>query len=111
MNLKFKPINLEAGRPIAFVSEKLAEKLNIVEGSRIEVSYKQAKLILPVNLAEKFLSEKEVSFSDEAVLYLKIKRREKVEISIALEPRSTHYILKKMNGKPLSKKEIYEIIR
>ncbi|MFH1425663.1 MAG: thymidine phosphorylase [archaeon] len=111
MKLKFKPLNLESGRPIAFINEFSAEKLNVAEGSRIEVIHKKTKLTLAVNLTEKLLKENEISFSKEAIAFLKIKKGTLVEISPALEPVSSHLILKKLNDKELSKEEIYSIIK
>ena len=95
MKLRFKPINFESGRPIAFINNALAEKLNIEEGDRIQLSCNGKKLLLPVNLVEKLLSEKELGLSDEAISSLNVRRGAIIEISVALEPRSTHYILKK----------------
>lgn len=103
-------MHLEAGRPIAFINGKFAKKLNIIEGSRIEISHKGTKLILSVNIIKKLLSEKEISLSEEAISNFKIKKGEKIEISVALEPRSTRFILKKVNNLELSKKEIHVII-
>jgi thymidine phosphorylase len=110
MKLKFRPIYLESGRPIAFLSVKFAKKHNFTEESRIEVSHAGKKLILPINLVRGILDEEEISFSEEAVDYLKPKRGSKIELQVALEPRSTQFILKKLNSGVLSRNEIYEII-
>ncbi|MBI2451835.1 thymidine phosphorylase [Candidatus Pacearchaeota archaeon] len=110
MKLKFKPINLEAGRPIAFLNYAFAEKFNISEVSRIEVVSNGKKLIIPVNHIKKFLREDEISFSDEAISYLGLKPGNYVKISLALEPNSIRFIFKKLNNKELTKYEIRSII-
>src|SRR3989344_2844938 len=111
MKLKFKPINVEAGRPIALINKEFAEKNGIFEGGRVDVLYKRRKTIIIVNVAEKLLKDDEISFSKEAILYLKIKKGEEVEISPSLEPLSIRFILKKLNKERLSKNEIFSIIR
>lgn len=110
MRLKFKQLKLVSGRPIAFVSRDFAEKFNIVEGRRIEVLFKKKRIVLAVNSMENLLSSKEISFSKEAISYLRLKDGSKVDVSIALEPKSITYILKKLGGAKLSRKEIHEII-
>lgn len=111
MKLKFKPIQLESGRPIAFISSAFAKKFNIIEGSRIEILCKKTKLILAVNLVEKLLKENEISFSQEAASRLKIKKGAKVEVSLALEPHSTRLVLKKLDKKELTRKEIFSVVK
>ncbi len=103
-------MNLEAGRPIAFINKNFAEKFNIYEGNRIEINYKKKRLIIIVNIVERFLNDKEISFSKEAVSFLKIRKGAEIDVSLAIEPRSTRYILKKLNNKELKKNEIYSIV-
>lgn len=110
MRLRFKQISLESGTPIAFVSAKIATRLNVIQGSRIEVFYRKKKLVLPVNLADKLLAEGEIAFSQEATDYLGISKGQSVNVSLALEPRSTRFIFKKLEGKELTKVEISAII-
>jgi len=111
MKLKFKPISLGSGRPIAFISKDFADEFHIVEGRRIEVLYKKRRLIIAVNITEKFLKKDEISFSDEAISHLKLKKNARVEISPALESNSSRQVLKKLNNKELTKKEIFSIVR
>ena len=111
MKLKFKPLHLESGRPIAFINCNFAKKLNISEGDRIEIIYNEKKLILLVNLLKKFIEEDEISFSREAISFLKIRKGESVRISLALQPRSIRSIFRKLNNKELTEKEIYTIIK
>src|SRR3989344_3209303 len=111
MKLKFKPINVEAGRPIAFVNKEFAEKNGIFEGGRIDVLYKRRKTIIIVNVAERLLKNNEISFSKEAVAYLRIKKGEGVDVSPSIEPLSARLILKKLNKEKLSRDDIFAIIR
>src|SRR3989344_1131803 len=110
MKLKFKLIKLQAGRPIAFISKDFADRNGIFEGSRIEAFYKGNKAIIIADVVEKMLKNNEIALSEEAMSFLKVKGGEEVDVSVALEPESVRYILKKLNGNFLNKKEIFSII-
>ena len=110
MKLKFRPINLKSGRPIAFLNEILAKKYGFYNGERVEVFFKGKKLIIPANMAVNLVKEGEISFSEEAVDYFDIRNGEEVELSIAAKSPSTRFILKKLDNHTLSKGEIFSII-
>lgn len=111
MELRFRPIYLKAGRPVAFVNRAFAKKMNIHEGGRIEAVYKKKRAIIIVNIMENFVREGEISFSDEAAAYFNLKDGARVDINIPLEPLSTRFILKKLNNKELKEEEIHIIVR
>src|SRR3989344_1795956 len=110
MKLKFKLIKLEAGRPIAFISKDFADRKGIFKGGRIEVFYKGRRTIIIADVVEKMLKDNEIALSEEAMSFLKVRGEEEVDVSIALEPESVRYILKKLEGKTLNKEEIFSII-
>lgn len=110
MKLKLKKLKLGAGRPIAFIHEKTAQKLNIHLGDRVEVSHNSKKIIALVDILRGNLKLKEIFLSEEITFFLKIKPKDYVKINLALEPISTRYIAKKLNGIPLKKQEIKKII-
>jgi len=110
MKLKFKLIKLEAGRPIAFISKDFADRNGIFKGGRIEVFYKGRRTIIIADVVEKMLKDNEIALSEEAMSFLKVRGEEEVDVSIALEPESVRYILKKLEGKTLNKEEIFSII-
>jgi len=111
MELRFRPINLKAGRPVAFVNLLFAKKMNIHEGGRIEVSYRTKKAIIIANIMENFVKEGEISFSDEAAFYFNLKKGDKVRVNIPLESLSTQLILKKLNRKELKDEEVHIIVK
>jgi AMP phosphorylase len=111
MKLKFKEMSLGAGRPVAFLHEKNAGELNVHVGDRIEISYDGKKLIAIIDVLRKFVRKNEISLSEEIVDYLKIKNGASVDVALALEPKSSVLIAKKLCGQALSKKEIYCIVR
>lgn len=110
MKLKLKKLKLQAGRPVAFIHNKDAEKLNIHVGDRVEILSKGKKIIAVVDVIES-IKQNEIYLSREIIDYIKIRPGATVEVFMALEPKSTRFILKKLSGKPLSKKEIYSIIK
>ena len=78
--------------------------------SVIRISFRKKKVIAIVDLVKSFLDDNEISLSEEIVSYLKVKPGEHVKVNLALEPKSTVYISKKLNGLKLSKKEISLIV-
>lgn len=111
MKLKFKKIQIDSGRPIAFLNKNSARALNIHKDERAEVSYKGKKIVLAINILDEILSSKEISLSSEALSYLKIKEGEFLEIEPSVEPQSISFIFKKLNGKRLKREEIDSIIK
>lgn len=106
MKLKLKEMSLGAGRPVAFINEANAGELNIHVGDRIEIAYNGGKIIAIVDVVRKFINKGEVVLSEEITNYLKLKNGSVVDVSLALEPKSTLYIAKKLVGGSLNKKEI-----
>jgi AMP phosphorylase len=111
MELKVKKIDLGAGRPVAFLNEITAKRLNIHIGERIDISFSNKRIIAVVDIVKSFLGENEISLSEEVISYLKLKSGESVRVSLALEPKSIRAIIKKLNGKSLSKKEILCVVK
>lgn len=111
MELKVKNIGLGAGRPVAILSEARARKINIHIGDRLDVSFRKKKVIAIVDIAKSSLGEDEISLSEESVSYLDVKPGDHVKVNLALEPKSTRYISKKLNGSKLSKSEIFCIVK
>jgi AMP phosphorylase len=95
---------------VAFISEKDARVLNIHIGDRIEVYHQGKKIIAIVDVVRKFITRGEIILSEEVTNYLRIKNGVMVEVSLALEPKSSLFIAKKLNGGKLTKKEIERIV-
>lgn len=111
MKLKLKEMSLGAGRPVAFLNDEDARELNIHIGDRIEISKNGGKIIAIVDVLKKFLKKGEISLSEEIVSYLNLKKGCNVEVSLALEPKSSILITRKLQGRVLAKNEIYTIVR
>ncbi len=110
MKLKLKELSLGAGRPVAFVNEYDAHKLNIHVGDRIEISRNGRRIIAVVDIVRKFITKGEILLSEEITSFMGLNNGDIVDVSLAIEPRSSMLIAKKLNGKTLSKEEIYCIV-
>lgn len=110
MKLKLKNLELGAGRPVAFLNPNSAKKMNIHVNDRIEISEKNKKLIAVVDIVKGLVTPEEIALSKEATSYLNEKSNQLVEVSPALEPKSTLYLAKKLKGKTLTSSEISEIV-
>ena len=111
MKLRLKELSLGAGRPVAFINEANAIFLNVHVGDRIELSHNSKKLIAIVDIVKKFISKNEISLSEEIIEYLNIKPGAFVDVALALEPKSSILIAKKLGGQELKKAEIYLIVK
>ena len=111
MKLKLKELSLGAGRPVAFISEKNARELNVHVGDRVEITSNGKKIIAIVDIVKKFITNSEISLSEEIVEYLNIKKGHFVDVALTLGPRSSILIAKKLAGKALNKTEIYVIVK
>ncbi|MAG28270.1 AMP phosphorylase [Candidatus Pacearchaeota archaeon] len=110
MKFKIKKLDLKAGRPVIFIDEYIAEKLNVHLGDRVEVSKNNKKIIAVVDTVKSFLSKSQVALSQEVASYLKARPSQTVDITPAPSPKSASHILKKLKGESLTKSQIYKII-
>ncbi len=111
MKLRLKKLTLGAGRPIAFINEKNASELNVHIGDRVEIFRNSNKLVALVDLARDFIKKGEIALSEEIFNYLNLKDGEMIDVRLALGPKSSFYIAKKLSGKKLTKNEITEIMK
>lgn len=111
MKLKLKKLTFGAGRPVVFLNEQSAKKLNARIGDRIEIRYDGKKIIAVLDIVKGFLKTGEVSLSEEATKYITPKPDKFIDVYLALEPRSNRYIFNKLKGEELSKKEIGSIVQ
>jgi putative thymidine phosphorylase len=108
---EIKHSRLSAGRPIAILHKKFADKNGLHSGDRIVIKKtKKKSLIAVVDIAEGMLKEKEIIASTEIFKELGLKENDYVEIQLATVPRSLGIISEKMNCKTLSEEEIHQVI-
>lgn len=110
MKFRLKRFEVSSGRPIVFLHEYAAKALNLHVNDSVEVCSKDKRVISRVDILQNFLLRREVALSNEALSYLGIKSGF-VELKAVAKPKSSLFIAKKVNGKTLSKKEIFAIIQ
>jgi AMP phosphorylase len=111
MELKVKIFEFSAGRPIAIINQRTADKINVHVGERISISKYGDTVISMIDVSKDFVKPEEIAVSEEVLEALSINEGELVEIGLADKPRSTQFIKKKIEGRSLEKEEIAEIIR
>ena len=114
MQLKAKLLKWSAGIPVAMLNHKTAEKISVHPQDRIsiETTSKNSKEISTiVDIVKGIVKENEIGISSELEKYINFKNKNKVEVNIAIPPKSLDFIKKKLNNHELKKHEIEEIIK
>ncbi len=110
MQLKIKILKLFAGRPVAILHKKTADKISVNIDDRISLRKKNKKIISVIDIATGLLEENEIAVSNEIVKELKLKENELVDINPAQHPESINLIYKKLKCQPLNEQELKKII-
>jgi AMP phosphorylase len=110
MFLRAKFLQLEADKPIAILNSEDAAELGIRPMERVEICFKDKKLVAIVNIAKKIIREGEIGLYEEIQEHLDIKPNEKIHVNAAAPPKSLVFIKKKLMGHTLSSREIHSII-
>jgi AMP phosphorylase len=111
MFLKAVKLHLEAEKPIVILNKSDAEELDVKPLDRVEILFKNKKLIGIVNIAEKFIGEGYIGLYEMVCKQMKINSNDVVKVSRTEPPRSLEFIKKKLNGAPLTTKEINQVIK
>lgn len=106
MKLKIKNFNWQAGRPVVFLNEKTAAKLNIFVDDRVAIEHKEKKVYAITDIFSKIVKENEIGISHELFRILKLKSGTSVEISTSEISQASFLIKKKMDGETLNAKEL-----
>jgi AMP phosphorylase len=111
MRLKIRNLEIEAGRPVAFINKEAAHKLHVHTDERVSILFERGKIVAVVDIVEDFLKSNEIFLSEDITNFLNVKPGEYVDVNLVLPSEAVHLILKKLNGNVLTKKEIYTIIQ
>jgi len=111
MELKVKFLKLSAGRPVAIMHKKIAEKSSIHVDGRISIRKNSRKIIAVVDIAVGMFEKDEIAVSTEISEELHLKEGDNVEVESAPCPKSISIISKKLKCKRLDEREIKEIIQ
>ena len=112
MKLKIKDLNFSTGGPfVSIIHRDNARESDLYPGDRILIKKNGKQIISVVDLSEDHkVSKGEIGLFDEVLNYLNTKKGY-VNVSLARRLKSLGYIKKKLEGKRLEKKEIFEIIK
>src|SRR3989344_7369560 len=112
MRLKIKDINFSTGGPfVAVMNKKDADEIDLYSGDRILIKKNGKQIISVIDLSEDHdIKKGEIRLFREVSNYLNTKKGY-VDINLAKRLKSLAYIKKKLEGKRLDKKEIFEIIK
>lgn len=111
MEFRIKKLRFLAGRPVCMINEETAKSLGLFVGGRVSIKNKSGKKIISiVDIAPEILHPHQIAVSEEIIKHLNLKQGARVDVSIAERPLSIALIKRKLNGKVLQKKEIFEIV-
>ena len=112
MRLKIKELNFSTGGPfVAVMNKKDADEIDLYSGNRVLIKKNRKQIISVIDLSEDHDVKKgEIGLFKEVSRYLNTQKGY-VDISLAKRLKSLSYIKKKLEGKRLNKKEIFEIIK
>jgi len=113
MKLKVKFLKWSTGIPGAMLNRKTAKKIGVQTKDRISIktiSKHPKEIFTLVDLVEGLVKEEEIIVSSEIRKRMKLKFKQNVDVNLTEEPKSLVFIKKKLNKKPLSEKEINQII-
>jgi len=114
MQLKAKILKWSAGVPVAMLNHKTAEKISVHPQDRINIrtiSKHPKEISAIVDVAKGIVKEGEIGISSELEKFLSFKTSEKVEVNLAIPPKSLDFIKKKLNNHPLTRNEIDSIVK
>ena len=111
MHVRIKSLNFSAGKPIVFISESDARKINLHAGGRVVIKKDHRQEIGVANIVYDFLKKGEISLSQDLVKRLGAKSGNFVDIDLLLPSKSSEFIKEKLKCDPYSKDELRKIIK
>ena len=114
MELKIKLLKWSAGLPVAMLNKKTAEEIGVYTKDRISIktiSKHPKEISTIVDIVGGLVEKNEIAVSSELKKRLGLRIGQKVIVNLAPTSKSMAFIKKKLNKKPLSQREISEIIK
>lgn len=111
MELKARLLDIQAGgRRIAILDDETASLLGVHSSDRVNITYKNQKIIAIVNIATNF-PHNHIGLYEEISKTLGIKAGEDVEVQLAQIPEALSYVRAKIRGERLRENELKSIVR
>lgn len=114
MRFVVKDMDIATGdTPIVILNEKDANDLDLHHMDRVVVKRGRRELVAALDIAEssKAVPPGKIGFFEEALDGLGVVHKDTVTLKFAEKPESVSWIRKKMDGKELSEKEMFEIMQ
>ena len=114
MELKVKLLKWSAGLPVAMLNQKTAIKMGAHVQDRISIrtlSKNPKEISTIIDTVSGFVKKDEIAVSSELKKRLSLRIGQKIDVGLAQTSKSLTFIKEKLNGKKLSEKEIYIIIK
>jgi len=108
MLLKVKSLKLLTGKPVAILHKKTAKMLAVYPGERVRIRNKHS-LVAIVDTVKGLLKENEIALSSEVLEELNLFDGYAVDVSAEPPPKTSHYILEKLNGNHLDYNKLFAI--
>ncbi len=110
MILKARILPLKTVGNLVIMNQADADEIGVFEGDRIRLSFKRP-VVATVQIAVGLIERGEIGICEHLAREYGLSDGEKIKITPVPKPRSVEFIRKKLNGKKLTKEEIYEIVR
>lgn len=110
MKLRIKFLDWSAGVPVAMLNTKTAERMGVNLKDRISIEYDTREIMTVVDTIGRLIKTDQIAVSSELAKELGVTNKKIVDVNLAPFPESLNFIKHKLNGKTLSKKEIFSII-
>jgi len=110
MLLKVKSLKLSTAKPVAILHSKTAKALSVYVGERVRIKNKHCLVAIVDIVKGGLIKENEIALSTEVFDSLKLFEGYAVEVYPEPPPKSTSYILEKLNGKSLDYKKLFSIV-
>jgi AMP phosphorylase len=115
MRLLVKDMDIATGGPLVVIlNEKDASFLDLHHGDRVKLTKGKHKVVAAIDIAEttRSVSPGKIGLFEEVLdrLHIQHQTSPKVKVSLQPKPVSIYHIRKKLDGKELSRDEIYHIM-
>ncbi len=110
MFLRAKFLQLEADKLVVILNREDAAELGVRPLERVELCFKNSRLVAIANIARRIVREGEIGLFEEIQECFDVRPNEKIHVQPASPPKSIVFIKKKLTGQTLTAKEIYAII-
>ncbi len=106
MKLRVKILKIFAGKPVVFIHEATAKKINLYVADRVTLSKNNRKITAVVDIAFGFISKNEVAISEDLALVLGTDATGMIDVKPANIPEGSRIIHDKLECNEYKFKEL-----